>query len=247
MYLEVNYPAGYEKEDHKVNRRLLLTSLRERLYETLKEDILTNKYKPGGELQIDKLAEEFGVSTTPVREALVRLEGAGLVILMPNRGAQVAPIGLEDVKNIWEVRRLLEPHAARLAAERCEITKVDDLYAKMLGIIRGPVDFTTYINSDLEIHELMFKHLNNVLLRDILDRVDQHSMRIRYLAESKSNAGGFRSEVVEQVTREHLAILNALKERNPEKSAAATLRHLTNGEARTLRTLEKTIELKKDG
>lgn len=219
------------------NRRLLLTSLRERLYESLKEDILTNRYKPGEELQIDKLAEEFGVSSTPVREALVRLEGAGLVVLMPNRGAQVTTISLEDVENVWEVRRLLEPHAAQIAAERCELAEIDALYRKMLNIIEGPVDFTTYINSDLEIHELMFKHLSNTLLREILDKVDQHSMRIRYLAES--NSDGIKREVVEQVTKEHLCILDALKERDAEKAAATTLQHLVNGEGRTLKTLQQ--------
>lgn len=224
-----------------MNRRLLLTSLRERLYESLKEDILTNKFKPGEELQINKLAQDFGVSSTPVREALVRLEGAGLVVLISNRGAQVAPISLEDVKNVWEVRRLLEPNAAKVAAERCELAEIDALYEKMLSIIEGSVDFATYINSDLEIHELMFKYLSNTLLREILDRVDQHSMRIRYLAES--NTDGFKPEVVKQVTREHLAILNALRERNAEKAVAATLEHLINGEARTLETLDQVTEL----
>ncbi|NLG86579.1 MAG: GntR family transcriptional regulator, partial [Firmicutes bacterium] len=224
-----------------VNRRLLLTSLRERLYESLKEDILTNKFKPGEELQIEKLAEEFGVSSTPVREALVRLEGAGLVVLMPNRGAQVAPISLEDVKNVWEVRRLLEPHAAKVAAKQCEMAEINALYEKMLKIVNGPVDFATYINSDLEIHELMFKHLSNTLLREILDRVDQHLMRIRYLAES--NANGFKREVVEQVTKEHLSILDALKKRDTQKAAAATLEHLINGETRTLKTLQQVTDL----
>ena len=85
-----------------------------------------------------------------MREALVRLEGAGLVVLMSNRGAQVAPISLEDVKNAWEVRRLLEPHAAEVAARRCQIVEIDALYKKMLGIIQGPVDFAAYINSDLK-------------------------------------------------------------------------------------------------
>lgn len=224
-----------------MNRRLLLTSLRERLYESLKEDILTNKFKPGEELQIEKLAEEFGVSSTPVREALVRLEGAGLVVLMPNRGAQVAPISLEDVKNVWEVRRLLEPHAAKVAAKQCEMAEINALYEKMLKIVNGPVDFATYINSDLEIHELMFKHLSNTLLREILDRVDQHLMRIRYLAES--NANGFKREVVEQVTKEHLSILDALKKRDTQKAAAATLEHLINGETRTLKTLQQVTDL----
>ena len=224
-----------------MNRRLLLTSLRDRLYESLKEDIITNKFKPGEELQIDKLAQEFGVSSTPVREALVRLAGAGLVVLMPNRGAQVASFGLQDVKNIWEVRRLLEPHAAKVAAESCKLAEIDALYEKVLKIIQGPVDFATYINSDLEIHKLMFKYLSNTLLREILDRVDQHSMRIRYLAES--NADGVNQEVVEQVTGEHLSILDALKEQDAERAAAATLQHLINGEARTLKTLQQVTDL----
>ncbi|NLG87411.1 MAG: GntR family transcriptional regulator [Firmicutes bacterium] len=224
-----------------MNRRLLLTSLRERLYETLKEDILLNKYKPGAELQIDKLAQEFGVSTTPIREALVRLEGDGLVVSIPNRGVQVAPISLDDVKNIYEVRRLLEPHAAKIAARYCEEVEVNALYEKLLKIIEGPTDVGTYINADLELHDLMFKHLSNTLLRDILDQVDQHSIRIRYLVEG--NAGGLRPEVVELVTREHLKILDAVSKRDEEKAAAATLQHLINAEARTLQSLEGVVTI----
>lgn len=226
-----------------MNRKLLLTSLRQRLYESLKEEIITNRFKPGEELQINRLAEEFGVSSTPVREALLRLEGDGLVVLASNRGAQVAPISLEDVKNVWEVRRLLEPHAAEVAAKCCKMTEINVLYDKMIGIIQGPVDFVAYINTDLELHELMFKYLSNTLLREILDRLNQQSMRIRYLAESRNNATGFRVDVVEQVTREHMAILDALKERNADKAAASTLEHLLNGEARTLKTLEQVTEL----
>jgi DNA-binding GntR family transcriptional regulator len=226
-----------------VRRRLLLTSLRERLYESLKEDILTNRLHPGEELQIKRLAEEFGVSSTPVREALVRLDGDGLVVLTSNRGAQVAPISPQDIKNAWEVRRLLEPHAARIAAEKSKATEVNALYRKMLNIMREPVDFATYINSDIEIHELIFKCLRNTLLREILDRVDQYSMRVRYLAESKGNSDGFKPEVVEQVTREHLNILEALKERDADKAAVTTLEHLINGEARTLKTLRQVTNL----
>lgn len=226
-----------------MTRRLLPTSLRERLYESLKEDILTNRFKPGEELQISKLAQEFGVSPTPVREALVSLEGAGLVVLTSNRGARVAPISLEDAQNAWEVRRLLEPHAARVAVERSQITEIDALYEKMLGILKGQVDLAAYVNCDLELHELMFKHLNNTLLREILDRVCQQSMRIRYLAEGRSNVIGFKPEVVEQVTREHLAILDALKQRDADKAAAAMNDHLLNAEVRALKALEQMTEL----
>lgn len=224
-----------------MKRRLLLTSLRERLYETLKEDILLNKYEPGEELQIDKLAQEFGVSTTPIREALVRLEGDGLVVSIPNRGVQVAPISLDDVRNLYEVRRLLEPYVAKIAARYCEEGEVEALYEKLVNLIEGPTDLAAYINADLELHELMFKHLRNTLLKDILDQVDQHSIRVRYLAES--SAGGLRPEVVELVTREHLKILDAIRKRDEEKAAAATLQHLTNAEARTLKSLKEVLTI----
>lgn len=224
-----------------MKRRLLLTSLRERLYETLKEDILLNKYEPGEELQIDKLAQEFGVSTTPIREALVRLEGDGLVVSIPNRGVQVAPISLDDVRNLYEVRRLLEPYVAKIAARYCEEAEVEALYEKLVHLIEGPTDLAAYINADLELHELMSQHLRNTLLKDILNQVDQHSIRVRYLAES--SAGGLRPEVVELVTREHLKILDAIRKRDEEKAAAATLQHLTNAEARTLKSLKEVLTI----
>lgn len=224
-----------------MKRRLLLTSLRERLYETLKEDILLNKYEPGEELQIDKLAQEFGVSTTPIREALVRLEGDGLVVSIPNRGVQVAPISLDDVRNLYEVRRLLEPYVAKIAARYCEEGEVEALYEKLVHLIEGPTDLAAYINADLELHELMSQHLRNTLLKDILNQVDQHSIRVRYLAES--SAGGLRPEVVELVTREHLKILDAIRKRDEEKAAAATLQHLTNAEARTLKSLKEVLTI----
>jgi DNA-binding GntR family transcriptional regulator len=224
-----------------VRRRLLLTSLRGQLYETLKEDILLNKYKPGAELQIDKLSQKFGVSTTPIREALVRLEGDGLVVSIPNRGVQVAPISLGDVRNIYEVRRLLEPHAVKIVARHCEEEEVEALYEKLVKLTEGPTDLTTYINADLELHELMFRYLSNTLLKDILDQVDQHSIRVRYLVES--SADELRLEVVELVTKEHLKILDAVRKRDEEKAAAATLQHLTNAEARTLQTLEGVLTI----
>ena len=228
-----------------MNRRLLLTSLRERLYETLKEDILLNKYKPGAELHIDKLAQEFGVSTTPIREALVRLEGDGLVLSIPNRGVRVTSISLEDVKNIYEVRRLLEPYAVKITARHCGELEIKSLYQKLLTLTEGSVDLATYINADLELHELMSKHLGNTLVKDILDQVDQHSIRVRYLVES--NAGGLRPEVVSLVTREHLAILDALKKQDEEEAAATTLQHLLNAEARTLQTLEEVMVIQDEG
>ena len=88
-------------------------SIRDQVYESVKEDILASRYTPGEELQIDTLATEYGVSTTPIREALLRLTNVGLVVLNPNKGARVAPIDIAHTQYIFELRLLLETYAAR--------------------------------------------------------------------------------------------------------------------------------------
>lgn len=212
--------------------RVFFHSLREQLFQAIKEAILTNKYRPGEELQIDKLATEYGVSTTPVREALVRLEGIGLVRLIPNRGAQVTLITPADVHHIWEVRRLLEPYAARTAAERCSAEELDALEEKLQRVLARPEEFSLYTESDLELHGLLVKHLTNNVLKDILDRVKMSSLRMRYFAEE--NIPTLRQEVIQEATREHLSIVAALRARNADQAEKEVYRHLSGGERRTL-------------
>ncbi|HHV57353.1 MAG TPA: GntR family transcriptional regulator [Firmicutes bacterium] len=216
--------------------RIFFHSLREQLFQALKEAILTNKYRPGEELPIDKLAAEFGVSTTPVREALVRLEGIGLVRLIPNRGAQVTSITPADVRHIWEVRRLLEPYAARTAAERCSVEELDALEDKLQRVLARPEEFDLYTESDLELHELLVKHLTNGVLMEILDRVKLSSLRMRYFSEE--NIPTLRREVIQQATREHLAIVAALRAHDAARTENMVYQHLVNGEKRTLLGLE---------
>ena len=223
-----------------MKKRLFFTSLRDRLYESLKKDIILNKYKPGSDLQIHKLAQEYGVSSTPIREALMRLEGDGLVVSIPNRGVQVAPIYLTDVKNIYEIRRLLEPYVAKMAARHCKQGEAAGLYQRLEKIIQEPTDLTAYINADLELSQFMAHQSDNTLLQEILEQIDQHSIRIRYLAESR--AQGLKQEIVEQVTKEHLKIVDAIRSRNEEQAVAATRRHLLNAEARALQTLKPLLD-----
>lgn len=216
--------------------RIFFHSLREQLFQALKEAILANKYRPGEELQIDKLAAEFGVSTTPVREALVRLEGIGLVRLIPNRGAQVTPITPADVRHIWEVRRLLEPYAACTAAERCSPEELDALEEKLQRVLARPEEFDLYTESDLELHELLVKHLTNGVLMEILDRVKLSSLRMRYFSEE--NIPTLRREVIQEATREHLDIVAALRAHDAAQAENAVYKHLVGGERRTLLGLE---------
>ena len=222
-----------------MKKKVVLVSIRDQMYEAIKESILTNTYAPGEELQIHKLAENFGVSTTPVRETLIKLESVGLVTLIPNKGAKVTGIKEEDVRNTWEMRRLLEPYAARITATMPLDSELNDLDNKIHKVLQKPYDFSAYRNSDIGLHELLYIYLPNMLLKETLKRVHQMSMRMRYFAEDDSL---IQKEVILEVTKEHLLILEALNERNAEKAADAVLFHLINGEKRILQAIKTRTE-----
>jgi len=93
-------------------------TLQEKVYTAIKDSIMRNDLLPGQPLSIDELARDLGVSPTPVREALTRLSADGLVERVRNKTAVVAEITAEDVRQVYEVRKLLEPYAASLAAKK---------------------------------------------------------------------------------------------------------------------------------
>ena len=102
--------------------------LRDVVFNTLRQEILTGKLKPGERLMEIHLANKLGVSRTPIREAIRKLELEGLVIMIPRRGAEVAQITLKNLKDVMEVRRALDVLAIELACERMAQEELDALY-----------------------------------------------------------------------------------------------------------------------
>jgi DNA-binding GntR family transcriptional regulator len=100
------------------DQTLEVTSVSDRVYEVIRDRILLGDVEGGSRLHQENISEELGVSRTPVREALARLASDGLVELLPNRGARVVEVTLEDMRSSYEARLAVEPIAARLAAER---------------------------------------------------------------------------------------------------------------------------------
>ena len=213
-----------------------LVSVRDQIYESIKEMILTNIFEPGEIIPIEKMAEQFGVSPTPIREVLIRLEGFGLVTLVPNKGARVANITEDDVRNIWEMRKLLEPYAASLTAKLDVSDELERIEARVKGILEDEYDFETYIQTDVELHQTLCVHLHNQLLKDAVLRVHQLSMRMRYTAEHFAYTP---TDVVNEVSHEHLEILTALKEHDSDAAAELVRQHVQNGEERALRALSR--------
>lgn len=215
----------------KRNGRPVVIPIREQIFEWIKEAILTNEFKPGEVIPIDGLAREFGVSATPIREALIRLENSGLLTLIPNKGAVVTDFSEEDIRHTWEMRKILEPYAAALTAELDIADELEAIEGKVRVILRGDYDLHAYIQTDSELHELLFAHVDNSLLRETIERIHQISIRMRYFAESISRN---QQDVITAVCEEHLEILDALRRGDAEAARQAARRHIENSESRTL-------------
>ena len=226
-----------------MGKKTILKSIREQIYEAIQKSIVNNIYKPGEELQIDRLAEEFGVSTTPIREALIRLESSGLVHLIPNKGARVTAFREGDIRDTWEVRKLLEPYAAGLTAELDVNPEIQELNAAFDVLEKGPQDGNLYIQSDIRLHELLYVHLSNELLKETLHNILQRSMRMRYFAEDVSK---MHDQVVREVISEHKQILQALTAKDRERTVEAVHRHIENGKQRALLAIKLRNENRED-
>lgn len=218
------------------NSKTTVIPIRKQIYEKIKDAILTNQYKPGDVVQIDKLAREFGVSATPIREALIRLENSGLLTLIPNKGAVVTEFTEKDVKNTWEMRKILEPYAARFAAKMNLASEIERLEKSVKRIIDGNYDMHFYIETDSNIHKILYNRLGNSLLKKTIKDIHHLSTRMRYFAESVPEDS---KQVVHEVSKEHLAILEALKKGDPDACEQAVLNHVMNSEQRTLTSTSK--------
>lgn len=157
--------------------------LREIVYEQLKFQILTGKITPGTRMMEVELAEEMGVSRTPVREAIRKLEKEGMVNIEPRRGAYASDISVKDMVDILEVREDLEGLAASLAAERITEEQSEEL----LRITKGYSDAIKNSDTEKMIHfdELFHKHIvsctgNNTLIQ-LSETVQELALRFRYL------------------------------------------------------------------
>lgn len=188
-------------------------SLRGKVYDHIREDILNGIYKEHEELREATLGEKMGVSRTPVREALRQLELEGLVEIVPNKGARVTGITKKDIEDIYQIRYLLEGLSARWATEHVSdelIEKMEEtLYLTEFHMKKG--NFTQVHELDSQFHELMYEASGSKMLNHILSDFHMYVTRIR----KTSLAIGNRSK---NSTEEHRAILEAIKEHNPNKA-----------------------------
>ena len=210
-------------------------SLKERVYKKLKLLIVTGKLEPNRPLIEAELAEIMKISLAPIREALNILEKEGFVTIIPRKGAKVSSISKTEVENIWEIRSVLEPYAARNASQKCKEKELCEMENKLKKILQEPYNLVNYLKTDLASHELLYKNLSNKMFINIIEMFRQNSLRIRNFTVGKSK---FTKDMASSGTAEHLEIIKALKARDPERAAAAVYIHIINSKQRIIQALE---------
>jgi len=216
--------------------------LREQVRIQIKQLILTNRLRPGQSIVIDRLAAELGVSHTPVREALAMLQHDGLVIMRPYGNPRVAKIDDSDVRDVWEMRLLLEGWAVRQAALTLPEGELDRIEASLARARRDALEsqYDAHLDSDIALHDLIMRTADNRLFGRLARVVSDQSIRIRSLVEAIAPA-----DEVLTIIDEHCVILEALRGREPELTYERLMAHLQGGMERTLVALDEMKENEK--
>lgn len=187
------------------------TSATTRVYQHLKSAILEQVHAGGTLLTESEIAESVGVSRTPVREALLRLEAEGLVALYPKRGALVLPVSAQEIDEVIEARTLVEGHAAGKVWPRR--TEVLQLLAPLLDAMRAAYaagDVHAFIEADRGFHAAVVDAAGNRILSDLYRRLRDRQMRMG-VAAIRISPGR-----MERALAEHVALAEALRADSPE-------------------------------
>lgn len=196
-------------------------SLTDQAYEIIKEAIVSLKLKPGERLKESMLAEELGISATPIKGALARLEQEGFVEIARFRGASVAQIDDHDVEEIFELRELLEGAAVKRAAAAFsaeDLQQGKELLEKMTEAYKAS-DIESYTRASRGFHDLFIRKFGSHTVISVLRTFDEQLERIRRIA---TNPLGNIPLFIEDYEK----ILEGLKAKNPEAAERALLVHL---------------------
>lgn len=207
-----------ETPNIKINEYL---PLRDIVFQTLRKAIITGELEPGERLMETQLGEKLGVSRTPIREAIRKLELEGLVVMVPRKGAQVAQITTKDIKDVLEVRAALEALAARLACQNMDhrdFLRLQLIIAEYEYAAKDH-DIEVMIEKDVEFHETIFNATDNDKLIQLFGNLREqvHRYRISYIKNSEES---------DKVNEEHLELLAALKSGNAEVAAELATKHI---------------------
>ena len=219
--------------DHGKRRRTIV--------ESLLAEIFQGRLRAGQRLVTEQLARRFGVSHTPIREGLIELAGIGVVDLFPNRGAVVRQVTARDVREICQVRRILECAATRSACGRIDLPQLHRLAKGIRALMaervplanpRGSLDQSAFVQQaralDSRLHDLIADSCGNAYLGNELSRLTTLFRAFRDVAWQHDQARNDYHRIAEE-GHEHLAIVEALLVGDGKSAAKAMASHIRSG------------------
>jgi DNA-binding GntR family transcriptional regulator len=196
-------------------------------YEQIKENILNLVYQPGSQLEVERLAAEMGISRTPIREALLRLERDGLVQVISRVGFFATDISARDLEELYELRELLESRAVRDSIPCLSKAEIDCL-KRVVGDTAAAIeqgDHDRFIASEIEFHAILTEHAPNQRLVATLESFKDLTYRWRILSTKSP-------DYMHTTLNEHQAIFDAVKHRDAELACQLMSDHINNAKNR---------------
>lgn len=197
-------------------------NLRDQVYDILKRRIILREIRPGKKINEEELAESLGVSRTPIRETLLRLEHEGIVEIIPRRGAFVVSQSNKKVIDLLHVREVLEGLVARLATENMNQELMDRLQLCLKEISatdKRDDRLLKYTPADVEFHALLLEACDNDLLKGMMETVNAHLQMVRLRTVGLPGRP-------EQTVREHYEILEAIEQETPVRAEKSMRNHV---------------------
>jgi DNA-binding GntR family transcriptional regulator len=206
--------------------------LRVDIFRELRQDILACRLPPGAELREAELAERFGVSKSPVRDALSRLVQEGLVDVMPRQGYRVAPISLRDVRDMFQYRAVMECACVRVAAETASDAELRAL--DQFRVFEAHAHEEGFIGYNRGFHQALARLSGNARLFNALaGQIDQMDRVVTM------SVGAMRRRDPTKLVAQHAAIIDALQAREARRVQGLVARHVEEAQRRVCDALLK--------
>lgn len=206
--------------------------LRDVVFNTLRQAILTGELKPGERLMEIHLANKLGVSRTPIREAIRKLELEGLVTMIPRRGAEVAQITEKSLKDVLEVRRALDALSVELACDRISPEALSRLQTACDTFEKATAtkDPKKIAQADVALHDIIVKATDNDRLIQLVNNLSEQMYRYRfeYIKDGSTH---------EQLVKEHRILFESIRDKDKETAARTAKLHIDNQELSIIKQL----------
>ena len=209
--------------------------LREIVSDALRQAIRDGILPPGERLMEIPLAEELGVSRTPIREAIRILEQEGLIVMIPRRGTYVADMSLKDVTEVFELRSILEELAAELAAERITNEEIEALEQHLveIGNYMNENNLDKVVQADILFHEILYKASRNDRLVEMINNLREQTLRFRTLSMSQTGR-------LAKTWDQHRQLVEAISDRDVERARQIARIHMEESEKTLLEGMQLT-------